>query len=170
MGLKAPSPHRLSTSNSWRSLSTAKVERNAWTSGAGPTFKHISQPNKLWGREDKDVHTDDGLKLFLSTLSNMRRKQPNMSWHNIYENILNIIKKEILASWCSDCLFGSCAMSASVKQEHLGMSRRSAWSSLRQAALNKHIFHPVNSRNVCLSELTACIPALLLEHALPILP
>lgn len=45
------------------------------------------------------------------------------------------------------------------------MSTRSTWTSLRQAALNKHIFHPLNSRNVCSSELTTCILDLLLVHA-----
>lgn len=36
--LKAPSPSRLCTSNSWRSLSIAKVGRNARTSGARTIF------------------------------------------------------------------------------------------------------------------------------------
>lgn len=54
VGLKVPSPHRLSTSNSWRSLSTAKVGVNAWTSGTSPIFTHISQLSNLWG--DIQIH------------------------------------------------------------------------------------------------------------------
>ena len=50
VGLRVPSPHRVSTSNSWRSLSTAKVGGMLWTtSGAGPILKHISRLNNLWG-------------------------------------------------------------------------------------------------------------------------
>lgn len=59
VGLKVPSPRRLSTSNSWRSLSTAKVGRNARTSGAGPIFKHISQLNNLCGWQDEDIQIHD---------------------------------------------------------------------------------------------------------------
>lgn len=42
-------------------------------------------------------------------------------------------------------------------------SRRSTWSSLWQSAPSKHIFHPLNSRNVCFPK--SCILSLLLGHA-----
>lgn len=62
----------------------------------------------------------------------------------------------LVLKWCNDsfCQTGT-----------PGKSKRPVRSSLCQAALDKRIFHPLNSRNVCSSELTKYILVLLLEHA-----
>lgn len=58
--------------------------RNAWTSGASPIFKHISQLNNLWGSMTKTARfiIDRALSLTTPTICEVNMEEDWKSWSN----------------------------------------------------------------------------------------